>query len=76
MAQHRISNQELLAAEMWSLFSPGKTNVCKMPLSFSKNTLLHDLTDYIVIVFLFAWQSIFFLFVWFGVLFSNYLQSC
>lgn len=73
MAQHCINSQELLAEEMWPVFSPRKIDVYKMPsVSLKKHYYMIE-TDYVVIGFLFAYQSIFFLFVCFGLLFSIYL---
>lgn len=73
MAQHCINSQELLAEEMWPMFSPRKIDVYKMlSVSLQKHYYMIE-TDYIVIVFLVAYWSIFFLFVCFGLLFSNYL---
>ena len=40
MAQHRINSQELLAEEMWPMFSPRKIDVCKMPLFLSKDIII------------------------------------
>ena len=60
MAQHCINNQDLLAEEIWPMFSPRKTDVYKMPSVSLKIPYYMIETDYIVIVYLLAYQSIFF----------------
>lgn len=66
MVQCCINSQELLAEEMWPVFSPRKIDVYKMPSVSLKRHYYMIETDYTVIVFLFAYQSIFFLFFWFA----------
>lgn len=62
MAQHCINSQELLAEEMWPVFSLRKIDVYKMPSVSLKRHYYMIENHYIVIIFLFAYESIFFLF--------------
>lgn len=63
MVQCYINSQELLAEEMRPVFSPRKIDVYKIPSVSLKRHYYMIETDYIVIVFLFAYQSISFLFI-------------
>lgn len=73
MAQHCINNQELLAQEIQPMFSLRKTDVYKVPSVSLKSSYCMIETDYVVIVYLLAYQNILLFFVCFNSLVSNYL---